>query len=167
MNEAIITLLIAIVGGLIGIKLRIPAGALVCSMISVGIYNIFVSKGYIPGNFKIAAQIVLGGMIGLKFTNEAIKELKAMLVPAILILIALTGFCIFLGYLLHRITGIDLATALFSTAPGGIADMTLLSESYGADSPKVIVMHTMRLVIVVTIMPIVIKLLIKLTNPYM
>lgn len=164
MNKIIVTLLVATAGGLIGVKLKIPAGAMICSMFSVAIYNIFFAEGYIPSNFKIAAQIVVGGMIGLRFTKDTIMELKTILAPATVTLIGLTAFCVLLGYLLHKFTGMDLTTALFSTSPGGLTDMSLLADSYGADSPKVVVMHTMRLVTVVTIVPLIIKYLIKLTN---
>lgn len=166
MNKVIITLLVATIGGLVGEKLKIPAGAMICSMAAVAIYNVYSSQGYIPNNFKLGAQIVVGGMIGLRFTKETLSELKTMLLPAILILISLTAFCVLLGYFLHKFTGIDLTTALFSTSPGGLTDMALMADSYGADSPKVVVMHTMRLVTVVTIIPIIIKYLIKLTTTH-
>lgn len=164
MNKIVITLFVAAVGGLLGVRLKIPAGAMICSMISVGIYNLFFSQGYIPGDFKIAAQIIIGGMIGLRFTKDTILELKDMLIPVIAILIGLTAFSILLGYLLHKFTGMDLTTALFSTSPGGLADMTLLADDYGADSPKVAMMHTMRLITVVTFIPIIIRYLVKLTS---
>ncbi|MDY0236955.1 MAG: AbrB family transcriptional regulator [Gudongella sp.] len=157
MGKIIMTLFVAAVGGLVGIKLKIPAGALVFSMLAVAIYNIYTANAFIPYNFRVMAQIVVGGMIGLRFTKETMVEIKEILIPSIVIILVLTVFSLFLAFVLHKTTGMDIVTALFSTAPGGLTDMSLISDSYGADSPKVAVIHTLRIVLVVTFVPIIIK----------
>lgn len=158
LDKIFYTLLIAALGGFIGIKAKIPAGALVGAMISVAIYNIYTGRGEIPYNFKLLSQIVVGGMIGLNFTMDSIQQIKKIIIPSIILVIGLTLFSLILGLLIHKITGVDLITALFSSAPGGITDMTLISEAYGADITKVALLHLMRLVTVITIMPLAIKL---------
>ncbi len=159
MDKIIYTLLVAGIGGIIGIKLKIPAGALIGAMISVAIYNIVTGKGDIPINMKILAQIVVGGMIGLNFKMETLYELKNLIVPALILVFGLTFFSICLGFIISKFTGLDLVTALFSTSPGGITDMTLIANEYGAETPKVALMHLMRLITVITVLPIVINLL--------
>lgn len=158
MYKILITLMVAIVGGVIGVKLKIPAGALVGAMVAVAVYNISTGQGNIPKNFRTVAQIVVGGIIGLNFTTEAFFELKKIIVPTIILVIALISFSILLGFLIHKLTGIDLITMLFSCAPGGLADMTLISEAYGADTTKVVAMHLARLITVIAILPAIIKL---------
>ena len=59
------TLLIAAAGGLIGIRLKIPAGALIGAMLAVAAFKIGTGKGELPITFRLGAQIVVGGMIGL------------------------------------------------------------------------------------------------------
>ncbi|MBU5482889.1 AbrB family transcriptional regulator [Clostridium sp. MSJ-11] len=162
MEKIIYTLVIALLGGYIGIKAKIPAGALVGAMISVAIYNIYTGKGDIPYNFKLLSQIVVGGMIGLNFTMDSVKQLKSLIFPAIILVVGLTLFSLILGFIIHKITGLDLITSLFSSAPGGITDMTLISEAYGADISKVALLHLMRLVTVITVMPIAIKIFSKI-----
>ncbi|WP_315114684.1 AbrB family transcriptional regulator [uncultured Clostridium sp.] len=158
MDKIIYTLLIALLGGYIGIKAKIPAGALVGAMVSVAIYNIYTGKGDIPYNFKLLSQIVVGGMIGLNFTMDSVKQLKSLILPAVILVLGLTVFSLILGFIIHKVTGVDLITSLFSSAPGGITDMTLISEAYGADISKVALLHLMRLVTVITVMPIAIKI---------
>ncbi|MEW9093782.1 MAG: AbrB family transcriptional regulator [Clostridiaceae bacterium] len=162
MEKIIYTLVIALIGGYIGIKAKIPAGALVGAMVSVAIYNIYTGKGEIPYNFKLLSQIVVGGMIGLNFTMDSVKQLKNLIFPAIILVVGLTLFSLILGFIIHKITGLDLITSLFSSAPGGITDMTLISEAYGADISKVALLHLMRLVTVITVMPIAIKIFSKI-----
>lgn len=164
MEKIIITLIVATIGGIIGIKLRIPAGPLIGSMIAVAIYNIISSKATMPNSFKIGAQILVGGMIGLNFTLETMKGLKKIIFPAIILVIGLTALSLALGFLISKTTGIDLLTALFSSSPGGITDMVLISDAYGADTSIVSLMHLIRLVTVVTLIPISIKLFAKLIN---
>jgi len=159
MEKIIYTLVIAAVGGYIGIKLKIPAGALIGAMVFVAAYNIKTSQGYIPRDFKLVAQIVVGGMLGLNFNMEAISALKKLILPSIVLVIGLTIFSLLLGILIHKITGLDLVTALFSSSPGGLTDMSLLSEAYGAQTHIVALMHLIRLTTVITIFPIIIKFL--------
>jgi uncharacterized protein len=159
MEKIIYTLIIAGIGGYIGVKLKVPAGALIGAMIFVAIYNIKTSQGYIPKDFKLIAQIVVGAMLGLNFNMEAILSLRKLILPSIVLVLGLTIFSLLLGLLIYKITGLDLVTALFSSSPGGLTDMSLLSEAYGAQTHIVALMHLIRLTTVITIFPIIIKFL--------
>lgn len=162
MEKIIYTLAAAAVGSYIGLKLKMPAGALIGAMIAVAIFNIQTGKGEIPNQFRLAAQIVVGAMIGLNFTMDTVTGLKNLIAPALLLVIGLTAFSLFLGFLISKLTGLDPVTALFSCAPGGLTDMTLISEAYSADTPKVALLHLVRLLTVITVMPLVIGWFAKL-----
>lgn len=56
-----------------------------------------------------------------------------------------------------KTTGMDIVTALFSCAPGGLTDMSLIAEEMGAHSLKVAGIHTIRLVAIVALYPIIIQ----------
>lgn len=159
MEKIIYTLIVAAIGGYVGIKLKIPAGAMIGAMVFVAIYNIKTSQGYIPRDFKLVAQVVVGAMLGLNFNMESILALKKLVLPSIVLVVGLTVFSLLLGILIHKITGLDLVTALFSSSPGGLTDMSLLSEAYGAQTHIVALMHLIRLTTVITIFPILIKFL--------
>ena len=156
MEKIIYTLMVAFVGGYIGIRLRMPAGAFVGAMFAVAAFNILSGKGYIPPNFKLVAQIVVGGIIGLNFNMDTVLGLKTLIVPALVLVVGLMGYCIFLGFILSKLTGLDMMTALFSCAPGGLTDMTLISDAYGAQTHKVALLHLVRLITVISAMPLVI-----------
>lgn len=158
MDKVLYTILVASIGGIIGIKLKIPAGALIGAMISVAIYNIFTGQGVIPNSFKIFAQILVGGMIGLNFTMDTVCGLKNLILPAAMLVVGLMIFSLCLGLIISKLTGLDLITALFSCSPGGLTDMTIIADEYGAQTPKVALMHLMRLITVITVLPLVIKL---------
>ena len=160
MQRIIFTLIVGIIGGYIGIKLKIPAGAMIGSMIFVGGYNVLTSGAHVPSNFKLIAQIVIGCTIGLNFTMDSVLGLKKInIIDGIIIVIGLTTLSVILGYTIHKFTGIDLPTALFSAAPGGLTDMTIMSESFGAKTHIVALLHLIRLTTVLTVLPMVIKIL--------
>ena len=159
MQRIIFTLIVGIIGGYIGIKLKIPAGAMIGSMIFAGGYNVLTSGAHVPSNFKLIAQIVIGCTIGLNFTMDSVLGLKKIIIPSIILVIGLTTLSVILGYTIHKFTGIDLPTALFSAAPGGLTDMTIMSESFGAKTHIVALLHLIRLTTVLTVLPMVIKIL--------
>lgn len=159
MEKLICTLLIGTLGGILGIKLKIPAGAMIGSMVFVAIFNIFTSKGYVPSDLKIVGQIIIGAIVGLNFTMESVIGLKKLVVPAIILVIGLTTLSLILGFIVHKVTGLDLITSLFSCAPGGLADMTIMAESFGGQTHIVALLHLIRLTTVLTVLPVAIKIL--------
>ncbi|MFZ5967882.1 MAG: AbrB family transcriptional regulator [Bacillota bacterium] len=161
MEKMIYTLVVAFLGGFLGIKLKIPAGALIGAMVAVAAYNISGGKGYIHPNFKVAAQIVIGGILGLSFTMETLYGLKELWVPAVVMIVGLMVLSLTLGVLISKFAGIDPITALFSSAPGGLTEMVITAEAYGADIKKVALLHLMRLITVITVMPVAIKVFLK------
>ncbi|MDP3386568.1 MAG: AbrB family transcriptional regulator [Eubacteriales bacterium] len=159
------TLVVAVLGGLIGLRLRIPAGALIGSIVASAIYNIMSSKGYIPYNFRLVAQMVVGGYIGLSFSRNSLSQVKSSLVPLIIMVVGMFAFSLLLGLFLYKVAGIDLATAMLGTAPGGIAEMSIIADSYGANVSIVASMHLIRIVsIVIFLPPIIRKVLVLLLD---
>ena len=47
-GKFITTLLVAALGGLIGIKLKIPAGAIFGAMVFTAVYNMLTASAYVP-----------------------------------------------------------------------------------------------------------------------
>ncbi len=159
--DILLTLCVATIGGIIGIKLKIPAGALVGAMLAVAAIKIGTGRGELPYTFRLVAQIFVGGMLGLNFSMDTIQGLRNLILPATIVVIGLTLFSVILGFTLSKLTGIDLTTALFSVSPGGLTDMTLISGAYGADTPTVALLHLMRLLTVITVLPTIIGALMR------
>lgn len=157
MERFFLTMMVATVGGLIGLKLKIPAGALIGAMFAVGIYNIMGRESYIPANVRIAIQIVAGAMIGLQVGKDTILGLKDMVVPAVIIIFGVVVINLVIGLLIAKFSNLDLATSLFASAPGGLTEMTLAANALGADTPKVALLQLLRLVSVITILPLILR----------
>lgn len=159
MVELILTLIVGILGGIIALRLKMPAGAMVGSMIAVTVFSVITGHAYIPQNIKIITQISAGAFIGASIKRKDVLEMKLIIKPAILMVVSMITLDLFMGYIMFKVTGIDLITALFSTAPAGIVDMSLISDDFGADTSKVVVLHLVRLVSVLIIFPPMMKLI--------
>lgn len=159
-----ITILIGIIGSRIAIKLKIPAGAMIGSLFFIAIFNIFTGEAYLPPDIKVITQIATGTFIGAKITLADVKGLKEILFPAILLVTLMAVFNFIMGFFIYITTDIDIITALFATAPGGITDISIISYDFGADSAKVAILQLIRMVSVVGILPFVIKLVVKKFN---
>jgi uncharacterized membrane protein AbrB (regulator of aidB expression) len=68
------------------------------------------------------------------------------------------------GFILNKFCKLDIYTAFCSSAAGGMPELSLLAISMGGDGPKVAVLHLIRLITVVSAMPILIRVLDKLLN---
>jgi membrane AbrB-like protein len=73
------------------------------------------------------------------------------------LLIAAAVFAVLLayasGWFLTRSTSLDATTALFASVPGGAAEMTILGERFGARPDRVVLAQSLRVMIVVVIVP--------------
>jgi membrane AbrB-like protein len=105
-----------------------------------------------PGGRQVG-QWVIGTALGLYFTPQVVREVAGWW-P----LLALGAvFAIVLGYVsglaLSRLANIDRTTAIFASVPGGAAEMTVLGHRFGARADSVAAAQSMRVVIVVAIIP--------------
>ena len=165
MIKTIVTLAAAIIGGLIFHRLKLPAGALFGAMIFVAVINCIIKENItFPAELKIALQIMAGAFIGLNINREFLSVLKTLVIPALVIVVSVILLNLIIGYLLYKIAGLDSATALFASAPGGIMEMILVADSLGADTVKVAILHLVRLLAVLTCIPLILSGLLRILH---
>lgn len=103
---------------------------------------------------RTAMIAVLGITLGSMFTPETLGRAGAVL-PAIALLALFLPLCVGVGYLvMRRVAGQSRPTAFFSSFPGGLTEMVLLGQSFRADTPRVSLVHAVRIVCVVAIIPV-------------
>ncbi len=161
MEKIIITFILAFAGGLLGYKIGLPAGAFIGAMIFVSAYNIITDSAAIPVQFKIAAQIVLGAVIGTGLSINVLKGFKELIIPVLIFVTLLFIFSIVSALIISKITHMDIATAFFSCSPGGLSEMTIIADSYKANVPVVALIHLSRIISVVLFYPFIAKIFIK------
>lgn len=107
-----------------------------------------------PDGLRNGSLVILGIVMGSPFTLATAQKILDQL-PAIAgATIATVGFSLLIGYMTHRLTGIDLASSLLGSVPGGLTQMVLLSrELHKADATVVVFMQTTRMLAVLFIVP--------------
>ena len=153
------TVIVGIIGGIIGYFSHLPAGTMSCSMALVAYFNVKTHKAYMPLTLRKIIQSFGGALIGAKVTLSDVIALKNLILPIILIII---GFClmnVLVGFFLYKTTKFSLSTALLSASPGGMSDISLMAEDLGANGPQVASMQFLRAIFIVGVYPIIIKIL--------
>ncbi len=155
------TLSFAFLGAWVGKKLKIPAGLIIGAIVFVSVANLTIGVPPVPPLLKWSTQVIAGAFVGVDLNRESIKKLKYLIKPSCIIVGGLVSVNMLLGLLLYRITSLDLCTALFSTVPGGLAEMSVISEEMGANTPLVSVFQLSRMIFTVCTFPLIITHLMK------
>ena len=106
-----------------------------------------------PDAARDVARPVIGLLAGSAFTPAIVASLPQWW-PALLLVLGFTLLSLGAGYLYFtRIAGLDRVTAYFASSPGGLAELTLLGGSMGGDLRGLVLVHSLRIVVVVTLVP--------------
>ncbi len=151
--QTFITIGIAIVGGLIGLKLKIPAGAIVGALLLTGLYNIVTGMATMPTYTSLFTQVGTGAFVGAQVGREDVVRLRKMLLPAGLALGMIMACSVTMGFTMTIVSDLDLVTAMFSCATGGILEMSLICDELGGNATFTALFQTLRVVIVVSFIP--------------
>ncbi|MGM8215050.1 AbrB family transcriptional regulator [Bacillaceae bacterium W0354] len=159
MKKWLLVIVLALLGGYLGYLSNFPLGTLLGSLFAVGSIQ-FVKKNLpiVPVNVKKAIQSVIGGSIGLAFTTHTFDSLTSIWKLAIIVPVLQILFAFVLTIILYKIFHFDIVTSFCSSAPAGMSEITIISEDYGANMPVVIMIHTVRVVVIVTGIPLIILL---------
>jgi membrane AbrB-like protein len=103
----------------------------------------------------VLAQGVLGVMVGSFVGSSTLATIGAHWLPVILVCLATLGFSLVLGFVLAAVAPVDRATASVGMIAGGAAGMISISDDLGADDRLVLVMQYLRVLLIVSVMPIV------------
>jgi uncharacterized protein len=145
----IATLMIAGLGGALGVGLRIPAGTLLVPMIAgavlegTGLVTITLPQWLLAISYAL-----LGWSVGLGFTREILIHVSRVLPQVLLAVLTMIGVSGALALVLVHAAGIDPLTAYLATSPGGMDSVAIIGASSKADLSFVMALQTLRLVIV-------------------
>lgn len=152
-------LIVASLGGLIGMELRIPVGALIFSLIFSSVLKITRNTQQLSISLRYLAQIVAGSLIGTNFTQTSLLRMAHLILPIVLLLTSYLIINAFFGFIMYRSGLLDLQSALFASSPAGATDISLLAGELGGDMPKIAGIQISRTVYTVVVMPLLVKAL--------
>jgi membrane AbrB-like protein len=135
-------------------RLRTPIPWMIGPMIAVAALNLSGVRMHSPPYARQIGQVILGSAVALYFTPPVVKALAANL-PAILAATVAVFIVGILGALtLSRASGVDRKSTFFASIPGGAMAMAVLADRYGAQIAPVAVAHSLRVSVVVILIPV-------------
>ena len=159
--QMVLTVCVGFVGAWLGLKYRMPGGAIAFSMAGCAAFNIKTDRGFMPLRLCQFIQVFAGSLIGTTVGRAEARQMLELWDVVILAVVSFLVLDLVAGAIIARMTDMDHITALFSCAPGGVTDMTLIAADLGADGVKVAGMHMIRLVSVIALYPTTIGLIVR------
>jgi uncharacterized protein len=122
-------------------------------MVAVAALNLIGVRMHSPPFARQAGQLILGSAVSLYFTPPVVAALAGNL-PAIVAATISVFLVAAVGALtLSRASGVDGKSTFFASVPGGAMAMAVLADRYGAQIAPVAVAHSLRVSIVVILIP--------------
>jgi membrane AbrB-like protein len=154
LRDYVLLIAAAVIGLWVGRWLRLPAVPIFGPMIVSGVFHVV---GWVeiapPSVFIVAAQVVMGTIIGTRFIGATMQEIRCDLTLAAIgssvMLVVAVGF----AFLITWAAGVTLSEAFLAFAPGGLTEMSLLTLAMGQDVTYVSTVHIIRITLVIAIAP--------------
>lgn len=153
-SEAALLMLAAIVGTLLGRKIRLPApdifGAVIASAI---LYLLGWVHGRVPLFLIELTQLVIGTSLGVGFVGITLRQLGRSAGLAVGAFLIVSSSAVLVAWTISLVLGIEPRAMLLAIIPGGLAEMSLVTLSLGLSVPFVTSMHLFRIFFTVMILP--------------
>ncbi len=158
----VVAIIFGLCGGLAARYFSVPGGAFIGAMFGTAVYSATVQGGIsMPSYLRVGIQIAAGILIGTTVKRDLFQgDIYVFMWAAIG---ALTFLCVGLlfAFIAVRLGHLDLATALFGFAPGGLTGMSVASEEEGAEAAKVVLMHVTRVFLLFFTVPFLVRWLLR------
>src|SRR6202050_2079824 len=156
------TLTIAVGGAVIGVKSKIPAGALLVTLfIATALAAAHIVTITLPPWLLAACYAVVVWSIGFRFTRPMIGYAARQLPRIVASIVTLIAMCGGLAYALHIVVGTDPLTAYLATSPGGADSVAIIAASSKVDLPFVMTMQIRREIVAILIGPALARFLVR------
>ena len=148
------TIGVALVGGLLGLASRIPAGVLLGPLALGAVLNVL---GWVrielPPVVLIASYALIGWNTGLRFTRDVLAAAARALPQSIGATALLMAFCGLLAWMLVALLHVDPLTAYLATSPGGVDAAAIIAASAKVNTPFVMALQTVRMILLLVVGP--------------
>ncbi|MEE2998948.1 MAG: AbrB family transcriptional regulator [Pseudomonadota bacterium] len=148
------TATIGLIGSLIFVYLQLPLPWLLGALLTTTSTAMLGQKIWVPNWLRIICLLILGALFGSAVSPGFLDDFLT-LIPSI---IAVTAYVLLVMppiiLYLMKIVKLDLVTAYFASAPGGVLPMTFIGKEMGGDAKVISLMQSARIILTVLIIPI-------------
>lgn len=146
--------LCAVSGMILARWLRLPAPYLLGPMAVSGVLHATGLTTFVPPTEVIVgAQIVLGAVLGARFSSARPAEVLRILAISVGMTAILLVLVVATGAAVSALTGVPVISLVLAYAPGGLAEMSLVALALQADVAFVAAHHLVRVILVMVAAP--------------
>lgn len=147
----------AVAFGLVAMRLRLPGGPLVGSMIGAATVTVVLGiEVTTPPGFELVAFALVGMAVGIGATRTKLRTLGPYLVPAVGSALALIVVGFLTAQLLHTL-GIAPPAAILATSPGALSVLISVALDLGTGEAEVAFFHLLRIITVILFLPVIVR----------
>ena len=151
-------LVLGLIGGFIGSKLKIPAGTLIGAMLTIILFKMAMKVHWeIPRSFSFVLQIFLGIMVGATFQPELLQVVKKIALPVVISCVVLVGTGIIMAVVFTKLGLLDMGTGYLGTSPGAMSVLIALSLESNSEPMLIVCFHFFRVVFVILTAPLIFR----------
>lgn len=148
------TVAVAFVGGILGVALRIPAGALLVPLVlGAAVSGSGLVRIELPPVMLIISYALIGWAIGMRFSREVFAAAARAFPQCLGATALLMLLCGLASYMLVKLLHTNPLTAYLAASPGGIDAAAVIAASTKVDMPLVMVVQTARVMVLLAIGP--------------
>lgn len=152
----VLALAIGGAGGFVAALAHLPLAWMLGALVACTIAALLGAPVESPVWARPPVVTVIGLMLGASFSPAMFEGIGnwVLTVAGLFAYLFIGGLaCVFY---LRRAAGYDNGTAFFAGMPGGLSDMVVLGEHHGADVRIIALIHSIRVLLVVLILPLII-----------
>ena len=147
--ELALVLGIALLGGWLGMRVKLPASWLLGALLAVAILTASGAvSGQIHAPLMAIAQVMVGVSLGAKFKRERLRKLPRAMAVGGTALLGIVAVMAALGILVSQFLPMDAPTMVLAFSIGGLAEMVLTARALELDMAMVAAFQSIRAVLV-------------------
>ncbi len=139
--------------GIVFYQLHIPLPWLMGGVVGSFILSLFNIQLTLPPSVRAIILALIGLSMGSLITPQAIQEVAVNLSLFIGIFLFIPLYMAFSTYLYYKIMDIPLRDSFLCSAPGLLSYIVIIAEEKQCDFALIILVHTLRLIFLVIILP--------------
>jgi uncharacterized protein len=148
-----VTLAAGAAGGALFRLLHLPLPWTLGAMFGAALLTLAGPRWRLPPVFRDGARPVIGVVAGSAFTPEVVDLVADRWAVLPMLLATFVAFAALGQAYFRRVCGLDRDTAILCSTPGGLGEMAILGAEFDADIRKLVVIHSVRIVTVVSLVP--------------
>lgn len=153
-RDVAILVLVSAAAALLLEKLKVPAGLILGSaLVSAMLGLTGVVQGGAPQGLLIVSNVVLGVLIGARFSHFSVVELKQSLSDGFSCFVIALAISSAGAAITAAVAGLPFALTLLAFAPGGLEAMTIMSFALDLDPAYVAAHQVVRYVAICLLLP--------------